>query len=179
VLAFGVLIYAMATVQNATSGEGLYTLVWAAFIASFIFIGASQSLTVARLRERIPTLNARTLTRRAIPVSADLPLSEALRRAAAVGARSLLVVDHDGRPTAIVHEAAVAATPLERHPWVQVGTLSRALRPGLILTADLTGESLLQALRATPAPEYLVTEPDGAIYGVLAAADVEHAFLGR
>ena len=178
-LAVGVLIYAMLTTRNATSGEGLYTLVWAAFIASFIWIGASQSLTVARLRERIPTLYARTLTRRAIPVTSDVPLSEALRRAATAGARSLLIVDHDGRPTAIVHEAAVAATPLERHPWVQVGALSRALRPGLTLTTDLSGETLLQALRATPAPEYLVTEPDGAIFGVLAAADVEHAFLGK
>jgi Zn-dependent protease len=178
-LAVGVLIYAIATAHDTSSGEGLYTLVWAAFIASFIWIGAGQSLTVARLRERIPMLQARTLTRRAIPVTADLPLSEALRRAAAAGARSLLIVDHDGRPTAIVHEAAVAQTPLERHPWVQVGTLSRALRPGLTLTTDLTGESLLQALRATPAPEYLVTEPDGSIFGVLAAADVEQAFLGR
>ena len=178
-MAIGVLIYAMLTTRSATSGEGLYTLVWAAFIASFIWIGASQSLTVARLRERIPTLHTRTLTRRAIPVTADVPLSEALRRAAAAGARSLLIVDHDGRPTAIVHEAAVAGTPLERHPWVQVGTLSRALRHGMTLTTDLSGETLLQALRATPAPEYLVTEPDGAIFGVLAAADVEHAFLGK
>jgi Zn-dependent protease/CBS domain-containing protein len=178
-LAIGVLIYAMLTTRDATSGEGLYTLVWAAFIASFIWIGASQSLTVARLRERIPTLHTRTLTRRAIPVTADVPLSEALRRAATAGARSLLIVDHDGRPTAIVHEAAVAQTPLERHPWVQVGTLSRALRHGMTLTTDLDGETLLQALRATPAPEYLVTEPDGAIFGVLAAADVEHAFLGK
>jgi Zn-dependent protease len=178
-MAIAVLIYAMLTTRNATSGDGLYTLVWAAFIASFIWIGASQSLTVARLRERIPSLHARTLTRRAIPVTADVPLAEALRRAAAAGARSLLIVDYDGKPTAIVHEAAVAATPLERHPWVQVGTLSRALRPGLTLTTDLSGETLLQALRATPAPEYLVTERDGAIFGVLAAADVEHAFLGR
>jgi len=178
-LAVGILIYAMLTTRNATSGAGLYTLVWAAFIASFIWIGASQSLTVARLRERIPLLHTRTLTRRAIPVTADVPLSEALRQAATAGARSLLVVDHDGRPTAIVHEAAVAATPLERHPWVQVGTLSRALRPGLTLTTELSGETLLQALRANPAPEYLVTEPDGAIFGVLTATDVEHAFLGR
>lgn len=178
-LAIGVLIYAVVVDHGTSSGQGLYTLVWAAFVASFIWIGASQSLTVARLRERIPLLQTRTLTRRAIPVTADVPLSEALRRAAAAGARSLLIVDREGRPTAIVHEAAVAETPLERHPWVQAGTLSRALRPGLTLTTDLNGESLLQALRATPAPEYLVTEPDGSIFGVLAAADVEQAFMGR
>src|SRR3984957_4595149 len=57
-MAIAVLIYAMLTTRNATSGDGLYTLVWAAFIASFIWIGASQSLTVARLLERIPTLHA-------------------------------------------------------------------------------------------------------------------------
>ena len=111
-----------------------------------------------------------------------MPLSEALRRAASVGARSLIVlVDHDGRPTAIVHEAAVAATPARAPPLGPGRTPSPGrCAPGfLTLTADLNGEALLQALRATPAPEYLVTEPDGAIFGVLAAADVEHAFLGR
>jgi Zn-dependent protease len=163
--------------DNSNTGADLYTIMWAAFIASFIWIGASQSLTVARLRDRIPRLQVRSLTRRAIPVAADLPLSEALRRAASAGARAVVVVDHDGRPTAIVHEASVTATPPERHPWIQVGALSRALRPGMTLTTDLGGERLLAALRAAPAPEYLVTEPGGSIYGVLAAADVEHAFM--
>ena len=163
--------------HQSDAGADLYTIMWAAFIASFIWIGASQSLTVARLRDRIPRLQARALTRRAIPVAGDLPLSEALRRAAAAGARAVVVVDHDGRPTAIVHEASVTATPPERHPWIQVGALARALRPGMTLTTDLGGERLLAALRAAPAPEYLVTEPGGSIYGVLAAADVEHAFL--
>lgn len=179
-LAVAVLLLAIWRGSTASQGGGgvdLYTIMWAAFIASFIWIGATQSLTVARLRDRIPRLQIRALTRRAVPVAADLPLSEALRRAASTGARAVVVVDHDGKPTAIVHEAAVTATPLERHPWIQVGALSRALRPGMTLTTDLTGENLLAALRAVPAPEYLVTEPEGAIYGVLAAADVEHAFL--
>jgi len=177
-LAVCVLIFAIWQGRDQGSGGAdLYTIMWAAFIASFIWIGASQSLTVAKLRDRIPRLQVRTLTRRAVPVAADLPLSEALRRAAEVGARAVVVVDHDGRPTAIVHEASVTATPPERHPWIQVGALSRALRPGMTLTTDLGGERLLAALRAAPAPEYLVTEPGGAIYGVLAAADVEHAFL--
>ncbi|HEV3171979.1 MAG TPA: site-2 protease family protein [Actinocrinis sp.] len=177
-LAVGVLVFAVWQGRNQNNGGAdLYTITWAAFIAAFIWIGASQSLTIAKLRDRIPRLQVRNLTRRAVPVTADLPLSEALRRAAEIGARAVVVVDHDGRPTAIVHEASVTATPPERHPWIQVGALSRALRPGMTLTTDLGGERLLAALRAAPAPEYLVTEPNGAIYGVLAAADVEHAFL--
>ena len=155
----------------------LYAVMVGAFIASFIWIGTTQALTVARMRDRIPRLRVRELTRRAVPVTAELPLAEAMRRAAAAGARGIVIVDHDGRPTALVHEASVLTVPLAQHPWVQVGTVSRALRPGLTLTTDLSGEAFLTALRSAPAPEYLVTEPDGAIYGVLAATDVEHAFL--
>lgn len=177
-LAIGVLLFSLWTGSGeGLNGSGLYTIMWAAFIAAFIWIGATQSLTVARLRDRIPRLQVRTLTRRAVPVTADTPLSEALRRAAEVGARAVVIVDHDGKPTAIVHEASVTATPPERHPWVQVGTLARNLRPGMTLTSDLGGEQLLSALRSAPAPEYLVTDPVGSVYGVLAAADVEFAFL--
>ena len=178
VLAVAVLFFALYVERNADSaGSYLYTVMVAGFIASFIWIGTSQALTVARLRDRIPRLRVRELTRRAVPVPPDLPLAEAMRRAAAAGARGIVIVDHDGRPTALVHEASVLTVPLAQHPWVQVGTVSRALRPGLTLTTDLVGEEFLTALRSAPAPEYLVTEPDGAIYGVLAATDVEHAFL--
>jgi len=178
VLAVAVMFFAIYVERNSNdAGDYLYTVMVAGFVASFIWIGTSQALTVARLRDRIPRLRVRELTRRAVPVPPDLPLAEAMRRAAAAGARGIVIVDHDGRPTALVHEASVLTVPLAQHPWVQVGTVSRALRPGLTLTTDLVGEEFLTALRSAPAPEYLVTEPDGAIYGVLAATDVEHAFL--
>jgi Zn-dependent protease len=178
VMAVGVMLLAVWWSKSDTDAGGyLYTVLVAGFVASFIWIGTTQALNVARLRDRIPRLKVRELTRRAVPVPAELPLAEAMRRAAAAGARGIVIVDHDGRPTALVHEASVLTVPLAQHPWVQVGTVSRALRPGLTLTTDLAGEDFLTALRSAPAPEYLVTEPNGAIYGVLAATDVEHAFL--
>ncbi|KWX09272.1 hypothetical protein TR74_10570, partial [Carbonactinospora thermoautotrophica] len=129
------------------------------------------------IRERLPLLRARTLTRRALPVSADLPLSEALRRAGEVGANAFVVVDHEDKPVAVVSGAAVAAVPPQRRPWVQVGHLARTLEPGMIISAELSGERLIAALRAVPATEYLVVEPTGEVFGVLAAADVERAFV--
>jgi hypothetical protein len=45
--------------------------------------------------------------------------------------------------------------------------------PGLVLTADLTGPRLIEALQAQPATEYLVVDREGAVSGVLATADVE------
>ncbi|WP_113702441.1 site-2 protease family protein [Nonomuraea lactucae] len=153
-------------------------LLWPMVLASFIWIGASQSLSVARIRARIPQVNARALARRAIPVAAETPLSEALRQAAEKRAGALVVVDHDGRPVAIVNEAAVQATPEHRRPWVNVGSMAKSLEPSLVLAADLAGEPLIDAMRETPAGEYLLVERGGEIYGVLATADVNRVFTG-
>ena len=70
----------------------------AAILAAIIWTGAGNSLRMARLREHLPDLRARTLTRRAVPVETDTPLSEALRRANDAGARALVVVDGQGDP---------------------------------------------------------------------------------
>jgi hypothetical protein len=47
-----------------------------------------------------------------------------------------------------------------------------------VLPADLSGMALLDAIRMAPATEYLLVEPSGQVYGVLATRDVDHAFAG-
>lgn len=160
----------------SAGGISLFTVLWGVLIATFIWAGATQAIQSAKVRERLPSLRARPLTRRALPIGADVPLAEALRQAHEDGARALVIVDAEGRPTALVNEAAVSATPEQRRPWVAVGTLARALAPGLILDAQLEGEDLVRAMHATPATEYLVVEPTGQVYGVLSTADVDAAF---
>ncbi|WP_406289641.1 site-2 protease family protein [Embleya sp. NBC_00896] len=176
-LAVVVVIAAAVWSLGADAGTRTYTLIFGALVAGFMWAGAVQSLRAERLRERLPELRVRLLTRRAIPVAADVPLSEALRRAQEEGARGLVVVDGGGDPVGLVREAAVLATPEHRRPWVAVGPLSRDLGPGMRVGADLAGEDLLVAMRAAPASEYLVVERDGGVYGVLSRTDVEHAFL--
>ncbi|MGW0167000.1 site-2 protease family protein [Streptomyces sp. NPDC003343] len=149
----------------------------AAILAAIIWTGAGNSLRMARLREHLPELRARSLTRRAVPVQGDTPLSEALRRANEVGARALVVVDAHGRPLSLVREAAIVGVPEHRRPWVPVSGLAQELNDGMRVSAELAGEALLDVLRATPATEYLVVEDTGEIYGVLSAADVERAFV--
>ncbi|GHC41831.1 site-2 protease family protein [Streptomyces cinnamoneus] len=149
----------------------------AAILAAIIWTGAGNSLRMARLREHLPALRARALTRRAVPVEAATPLSEALRRANEAGARALVVVDGQGHPAALVREAAIVGVPEHRRPWVAVGTLAQDLKDGMRVPAELAGEELLEVLRATPATEYLVVEDSGEVYGVLSAADVERAFV--
>jgi signal-transduction protein with cAMP-binding, CBS, and nucleotidyltransferase domain len=156
----------------------IFDVVWFGVIAVFMWTGASQSLKVTRVRERLPGLQARTLARRAIPIPASLPLAEAIRRADAAGARALVIVDHDDKPIAIVNESAVTATPPQRRPWVDAGSLARTIDSGMVLSADLSGMDLLEAVRRAPATEYLLVEPSGQVYGVLSASDLDHAFAG-
>lgn len=159
-------------------GIGWLALLWSALVASFIWVGATQSIRAERVRDRIPQLSARRLARRATLVTADVPLAEAVRRAREDHAGAIVVADHDGRPLGLVSEKAVTATPEHRRPWVSAGDLSRGIDDGLKLAADLSGEELVEALRRAPASEYLLVEPDGGVYGVLAVADVDRAFAG-
>ncbi|MFH9853295.1 site-2 protease family protein [Streptomyces althioticus] len=166
--------------SDAVDNVGMDTVLdalLAAILAAIIWTGAGNSLRMARLREHLPELRARTLTRRAVPVESDTPLSEALRRANAAGARALVVVDAEGRPFSLVREAAIVGVPEHRRPWVPVGTLAQDITEGMRVSAELAGEELLEALRSAPATEYLVVEETGEIYGVLSAADVERAFV--
>jgi Zn-dependent protease len=187
-----------ATIAAAWAGRGLAVLLvivpfsllgrrvslansyglWLAVIAVFMWISAGQAIKAAKVRDRLPALQARTLARRAIPIPGNVPLAEAIRRADAAQARALVIVDHESTPIAIVNETAVMATPEQRRPWVEVGSLARSIEPGIVLSADLSGMELIQAVQRSPATEYLLIEPSGQVFGVLATADLDHAFAG-
>jgi Zn-dependent protease len=150
--------------------------VLAVVIGLFLWQGATQALMSAKIRTRLPAVKARTLARRAIAVPPELPLAEGLRRAQGAQAGAMVVVSSDGRPSAVVNEAAVTATPAQRRPWVSCSSVAREVSPGLLLDADLDGERLLRAMQATPATEYVLVEASGDVYGVLATSDVDSVF---
>lgn len=170
-------VLGLSAFMSTTGGDRWLTLLWGALVASFIWIGASEAIRVADLRERIPLLNARALARRAVRVPQDLPLAEAVRRAREAQAGAIVVVGHDDDPIGIVSETAVNATPEHRRPWVDAAAFTRALGPDLILPADIAGEDLLAAIQRAPATEYLLVEPSGEMYGVLAAEDVSRTVM--
>ena len=160
------------------SGGEMVSTLWVAVIAAFMWIGAGQSIRATKFRERLPELQARRLARRAISVPANTPLAEAIRQADESRARAVVVVDHDNKPIAIVNEAAVMATPPQRRPWIDAGSMARSIEPSLVLPADLSGMALLEAMKRAPASEYLLVEPSGQVYGVLAAKDLDGVFAG-
>jgi Zn-dependent protease len=178
ILAVVLVAVPLALSSNGTVGLSGYYGLWFVVVAVFMWMSAGQALRSAKIRERLPGIQARALARRAIPIPSSLPLAEAIRRADLAQARALVVVDHDAKPIAIVNEGAVMATPEQRRPWVDVSSLARTLDPGMILSADLSGMDLIEAVRKTPASEYLLVEPSGQVYGVLATADLDMAFAG-
>jgi Zn-dependent protease len=177
VLAVLLVVVPFALLGNRLSLANSYGL-WLVVIAIFMWISAGQAIKAAKVRERLPGLQARKLARRAIPIEGNVPLAEAIRRADAAQARALVIVDHESTPVAIVNETAVTATPEQRRPWVEVGSLARTIEPGMVLSADLSGMDLIAAVQRSPATEYLLIEPSGQVFGVLATSDLDRAFAG-
>jgi Zn-dependent protease len=172
------LLVAIPLRMGSALGGNLVSMAWVAVIAAFMWTGAGQAIRATKFRQRLPELQARKLARRAISVPASTPLAEAIRQADESRARAIVVVDHDSKPIAILNEAAVMATPPQRRPWIEAGTLARSIEPELVLPADLSGMALLDAMRKAPASEYLLVEPSGQVYGVLAARDLDGVFSG-
>lgn len=171
VLAAGVLLGG-TWLATRTPGIDWITVIWAAFLASFMWIAATQSLRAERLRDRLPLLTARRLARRAATVTADTPLAVALDQARGAGAGALVIVDGHGRPTALVSEHAVEAVPPARRPWTTAGEVARGLDATTTLSADISGQELLEAVQTSGATEHLLLDRAGAVYGVLSTADL-------
>jgi Zn-dependent protease len=177
VIAVCTAVAGVALAGTHPSSSAISTL-WAFVIAATIWVSSTQVLRQQALRDRLPGISARALSRSSISVSADLPLAEAVRRAQEAHAQGIVIVDDDGRPTGVVKEAAVTAMPAPRRPWVSAGSVARHISVGELIDASWSGEELLAKLQLAAASEYVVVDPAGGIYGVLAAADVARALAG-
>ena len=155
--------------------RGTTSIVFAAFVAAFVYAGATATLRRSQVLSRLPAVTIDRLARPALAVTAQTPLSEAVRRAHEAGAGALVVTDSAGRLEGVVSEAWVRGVPTERRPWVIVADGARRLEHGLLLPADLVGEDLLAFMRRTPASEYVVAGPPPR---VVVSADVAAAVGG-
>jgi Zn-dependent protease len=157
--------------SSAGFAAGLFSIA----LAVYLWFGASQSLRVGELMDRLPGVRLGALLRPGLLVPSDLSVAEALRRVRSGNAGGLVLVDTADQPRAIVDEALIASVPPDRRAWTPLAEVSRPLTPGLILRVGLAGEELLSAVRATPAHEYLVVHEDGSPAGILAVADLSAA----
>ncbi len=153
---------------------GPFGLIFSGMIAMVLWLGASHAIKAGAVGARVGALSVRQLLRPIARVPSQTPLAEAERRAAEASGRAdvaIVVIDSADQPVAIVHQAAAAAVPETRRPWVAVESVARTLGPGHTLPVDLAGEAVLRAVQANPADEYLVTSGEE-IVGVLRAVDL-------
>ena len=165
VIAFGLAVWSLSSNGR---GPGSYLLGLAALIA----LGAASSLKRSKIIVKLPGIVAGLVQRPAVTVEANLPLSEALRRAETLGVTAVIVNDSSGRPWAIMNGGAADAVPLERRPWTTINQVSRPLEDGMRIPESLGGQELMDRLQTTPASEYLVYGPDERPTGVLVMVDV-------
>lgn len=149
----------------------------AAILAAIIWTGAGNSLRMARLREHLPELQARALTRRAVPVETDTPspkpCAAPTKQAPAPSSSSTSTAN----PSPSSARPPSSAYPNTAAPGSPSAASPRTSPTACASPRNSPHEDLLDALRAAPATEYLVVEQSGEIYGVLSAADVERAFV--
>jgi Zn-dependent protease len=169
-VAYAIIVVALVA-PGLISSDRTFGAFYLMFLAFMIWSNASIAITQARAGTALPKLSLAAMLRPALTVEAQLPLAEAVRRARAIGARALVVVDGRDRWSGIVSESAVQATPVERQPWMSVSDLARPVESGLVLSPTLNGEALMNAIQKTPASEYLVADSDG-LRGVLVRADL-------
>lgn len=161
--------------QRDVSGLGLYSFAIGLLLAAFIWISAGQALRVATLKTSLPQLRVADLVRPTLDIATDVSIGEAVRRAQQAKVGALVVVDTTGKPRALVSETAVQTVPEGRRAWTSVADVARPLEDGLILRDTLAGEAMLDAMRTTPASEYLIVGRDGHSVGVLVTSDVAKA----
>lgn len=155
---------------------GLATPLLLLLLAGTMWQGASVAILQGRIFSRLPRLRVRELRRPVVAVPTGTPLAEAARRVAesSLPDPAVAVADSGGRLVALVHGPSAAAVPAERRPWVPIDSVARAIDPGVALSIELAGEEIIRAIRAHPAPDYLVV--DGAqVVGVLRVADLDKA----
>jgi CBS domain-containing protein len=171
-----VLVALSGLLLDRGSGSTGFTAAIVTFaMAAYLWVGAGQTLKVAELMDRVPTVDLAKLLRPGLFVPSDISVAEAMRRIWSGQARGLVIVDAQERPSAIVDEARLSSIPMDQRPWTRLTTVARPLEAGLVLPDRLAGEELLAAMRATPANEYLVVHPDGSAAGILSTVDLANA----
>lgn len=174
-LAAATLLIPLALIAAGILEPDLILVVVAGLLASMLWTGATAQLRAAVMRERALGITAEGLARRAIPVDRDMPLAEAIRRAALAGAGALVVVDARGVPTGIGQHDAIAAVPEQRRPWVSVGSIARPIDARSTISRGLGGTDLITEVAQRGREELLVIDDQGLVFGVLLVADVDSA----
>jgi Zn-dependent protease len=179
-VASAVLVVTLLSAHVITLFGALLTIM----VALTLWTGAGQAIRAGRVGPRVPLLNAGQLARPLFAVPSGTPLAEAQRQYSDAVRKDggpepvLVVVNSSGQLVGLVDDTAAAQVPAERRPWVALDAVARGLDPSRVLPAELSGQALVEAVRANPGSEYVVTMGED-VLGVLRVADVVQVLESR
>ncbi len=151
-------------------------------VCGFLWMGASASIRQARLRSRLPLVEAGALAEPAVglPESATVADMLALAPVPATGATPAVVLYRpDGRPAAVVDAGAVATVPAAATAATPLTAVSYALGAGAYVPEWSSGQELIQYLAQLEGLEYAVVDRDGTVTGLLRQSAVLGALTGK
>lgn len=156
----------------------LQVLVVAILVGGFMWVGATQGITHAKLRLRLPLVSVRALMEPATAIRQDSTLAEVTTRLASRGGRVILV-NAAGNPVAVIDEAtlhSIDAAVLAETPALSA---ARALDPGAVVSANADGRALIGYLATLQGSEYAVIDDSNRVVGLLSQARIVAAITGK
>jgi Zn-dependent protease len=151
-------------------------------VGSFLWMGATASIEQARLRSRLPLVEAGALAEPAVGLTEGATVTEvlALSPDPATGASPAVVLYRpDGRPAAVVDAGAVATVPAAAAATTPLTAVSYALGEGAYVPEWSRGQELIQYLAQLDGLEYAVVDRDGTVTGLLRQSAVLGALTGK
>jgi Zn-dependent protease len=175
-----VLVVGWFVIVPLTRNEPLdfQVLIVAILVGGFMWVGASQGITHAKLRLRLPLVSVRALMEPATAIRQDSTLAEVTTRLASRGGRVILV-NAAGNPVAVIDEAtlhSIDAAVLAQTPALSA---ARALDPGAVVSANADGRALIGYLATLQGSEYAVIDDSNRVVGLLSQARIVAAITGK
>ncbi|UPO78283.1 site-2 protease family protein [Arthrobacter sp. Helios] len=159
---------------------GLSLVIITALVSGFLWMGASASISNARLRLRLPEVSAGSLMEPARQLPTGTPVSEARQLAAdCPPGTALVVTGPTGRPEAVVDPGVMSSVPPHLALQTPVNAVARALAAGAYVPDAATGQELIQYLSQLTGSEYAVINREGTVVGLLRQSAVVAAVTGR
>jgi Zn-dependent protease len=157
----------------------LQVVVIMVLVGGFLWMGASASITNAKLRLRLPHVSAGALKQPAV----SMPASSNVEQVQAVARRTphafVILTAATGQPEAIVDGHALEQVPATAAARTPAAAVSRALAPGAYIPEWAAGQELVQYLAGLAGTEYAVTDADGRVTGLLSQSTVVRAITGK
>ncbi|WP_394937671.1 site-2 protease family protein [Psychromicrobium sp. YIM B11713] len=173
------LIFALGLPFVLNQALNIQTALFSLLIAAFLWTGASQAITTARMRLRLPEISAGKLSSPAIGMPDDVSVAQVLSMLSRNAGICVVLTVKDGRPAYLVDPLILATVPLTAAASTPATAVSHTLAAGGYVPESASGQELIQYLAQLSGSEYAVVDARGQVTGLLRQQVVVAAVTGK